>query len=118
MGLLSKAEFLEGARLPYEDVDFPNLGGSIRVRGLTAQERGVFDDSFEFDENDRATRESLLRSRLILVALSVVNGAGELMFGKENLSEVEKLPATVVDKLYMVARKLSSLDGEETEKNS
>lgn len=120
MPLLNRDAILAASDLVYKDVDVPEWGGTVRVRGLTGAERDQYEQSVMIQQGKR-TRMNLLNARAKLVALTVVDDAGKRLFSDQDIEVLGAKCATALERIFDVARELSGLsenDLEELEKNS
>jgi hypothetical protein len=120
MGLLSKAtaaEILAGQPVREEIVPVAEWGCEVRVRGLSAYDREIFEEIFG-DEEKESSRGTV---RAKLVAMTCIDEAGTLLFGEADLPKLQAQPASAIDALFQAARRLSGMDKdaqEKAEKNS
>ena len=106
--------------LESEEVDVPEWGGIVYVRGLTAAERDDFEASCLISPGKQQTL-NLKNMRAKLVVLSVVDEHGERIFSDADAEMLGGKCAAVVDRLFSIAQRLSGLsdtDVEELTKNS
>lgn len=118
--LLTKEQLLSlGAQ--EEIVPVPELGGAVRVRGMTGIER----DEWEAEQVDPvvagqwhklspAQRQAAIRNRMRnirarLVARCVVDEDGNRMFSPEDVEQLGRISGAVLNRLYEVAARLSGL---------
>lgn len=114
MARLTRKEILAADDLAYEDVEVPAWGGTVRVRTMTAGER----DQFEFSLQGAKNAAENFRARLL--AATIVDEAGSLMFSEADMAALSKKSAAVADKLVAVAMRLSAIsakDQKDLEKN-
>lgn len=122
MGILGRNEIvgIEGADLQREVVDVPEWGGSVIVRELTGAERDAWEMSLTVTD-DEAKDSKLLNLRARLVALSIIDEAGNRIFLAADADALGRRSARALDRLYQVAKRLSRLtraDVAAAEKNS
>lgn len=106
--LLTKDAILAAQDIPYEDVEVPEWGGVVRIRGLSAKDRDEL--GLTFDANDK---ESVLGLRGRLLQKVIVGDDGNLLFTPEQLDEIVGKAASVIDKLFNVAQRLSGFSKSE-----
>jgi hypothetical protein len=114
--MLSKAQILGSKDLPEQVVDTPEWGGQVIVKAMTGTQRDAFESSIIEDG-----KVSLDNIRAKLVVRSVVDDKGALLFDDNDVIDLGKKSAAVLDRIYAVAQKLSGItdaDIEELEKNS
>jgi hypothetical protein len=122
MALLSREDILKKQDRSYQDVSCPEWGGKVRIQSLTGAERDAFEESILGAKNKDGTREvSTQNLRAKLVALAAVDKDGKAMFSKDDVLVLGQKNAAALDRLFMVAQKLSGIskdDLEEAVKNS
>ncbi len=114
MGFLTKEQILKADDLKHEDIEVPEWGGTVRVRALTALEKDSFDKTtfMDAEEGENMNWEGM---RARLVSLTVVNDKGERLFTSEDVVELGKKSAIVMDKVFAVAQRLSGFSKKEVE---
>jgi len=96
-----------GAPVP---VDLPELGGRVYVREMTAAERDKFDEDLR---DDGGKLKDGYRAQL--VAATVCDADGKLLFRPEQAAELANRGAALVVKLARVAAKVNALTAEAVE---
>jgi hypothetical protein len=112
---LTKDQIL-AARPPLarEVVSVPKLGGDVIVSELSGFQRGLFESSLVRGKGKkRHVDTSDLRARLLRYAL--VDEDGKCLFGDEDIRELGRLGAAVLEPLYDKARELSGIDRDDDE---
>lgn len=112
---LTKLDILSVADVKTEEVDVPEWGGTITVRGMTGAARDVWEQMLIKDG-----KASIDNARAKLVAVSVVDEKGEFMFTESDIALLGKKSASALTRIVNVAQRLSRLsnaDIEETAKN-
>lgn len=118
--LLTRDQILGASDLRYEDVDVPEWGGMVRVRGLTGAERDRFEASIT-EQQGKRIKMNTANIRARLVAMAAVDEAGKPLFVERDVAALGSKCASALDRLFDAARRLSGLsdgDVEELEKNS
>jgi len=117
--LLNKEQILQIEDLPFEDVEIPEWDGMVRVRTMTGMERDAFEESIvDFKNKDHKTNFQNLRAKL--VAKTVIDENGNLLFMNEDVIKLGKKSAKALDRIFEVAQRLNGLgqkDIEELTKN-
>lgn len=109
--MLTKSALLEARdRLRTEPVEIPHLGDSLLIRELNA---GVRIRYVEEQTDKAGDVESLANAQLRLVQLSIVDEAGELVFGHEEIEALAELPGYVVEAVFHAATRLNGFSDEE-----
>lgn len=117
--LLTRDAILQAVDLPHEDVEVPEWGGVVRVRGLTGVERDKFETSIVIRKGNK-TDVNTENMRAKLVALCVVDEEGKRVFSGGDIKLLGQKSAVALDRVFSVAQGLSGLqpeDIEELEKN-
>ncbi len=119
--VLTREQILAASDLRIEEVDVPEWGGSVFVRNLNGRARDRFESSrYKIDAN--GTVEVIHENpRATLLALSLCNELGELLFSIADVQAIGEKNGAVLDRLFDVAQRLSGLrpkDLEEKLKNS
>ena len=94
-----------------EVVKIPGIGNVI-VRGMTAKERDQYETSCIIQKNGKRNF-NLIDARAKLVMLTVVDEKGDRLFNASDVSRLSGMPASVIDKLFTVAQKLSGISDED-----
>jgi len=113
--LLNRNDILNIRDLTPVEVEVPEWGGSVMVRGLTGSERDKFELSIT-EQKGKNTVVNLENVRVKLVALTVVDEDGNRIFTDSDITELSKKSATAIVKVFEVAQKLSGLAPEDVER--
>lgn len=108
---LTRDAILAAVDLVSVTVEVPEWGGSVYVRGLTGTER----DRFEVDVLSGTGKDRLNNARAKLVALGVVDEAGNRLFSEADIEALGKKNGKVLDRLFQAVRKESGLLDEDVE---
>lgn len=103
---------LAATTLPAETVDVPELGGVVTVRGLSAAERDAFERSM-WVQKGKHRELNLTNIRARLVALCVVDEAGQCLFTEADVPALGQVRADIMDRLFTMAQRLSGLRDED-----
>jgi hypothetical protein len=114
MPLLTREQILQADDLPFEDVEVPEWGGTVRVRTLSGQERDAFEASIT-EQRGRNIRIRPENIRARLVALSVVDEEGQQLFDESDIRRLGAKSAKALDRLFSVAQRLSGISNEDVE---
>jgi hypothetical protein len=115
--LLTKEQILKAHDIKTIDVDVPEWGGVIRLSQVMGCARDRWEESF-FDGKGNRVKENF-RARML--SMSIVDEDGNLMFSMDDINELGKKSAVVLDRLFAESRKLNAVtdeDIEELAKNS
>ena len=117
---LDRAAILAVPDIATEDVDVPEWGGVVRVRGLTASQRDAF-EAASLQGKGKNTSVNLHNLRARLVALCIVDEDGNQLFAERDVHVLGQKSAAAIDRIYDTATRLSGIgenDVEELTKNS
>jgi hypothetical protein len=115
MGLLTRDEILGRPDTQEEQIDVPEWGGEVRVRGLTGKERDAFEASL-VSTNGRPDDMNMENIRAKLVILSVVSSDGSHVFRwPADVELVGDRCAAALDRIFAVAQRLSGIRRRELE---
>ena len=112
--LLTRDGILQANDLPFEDVDVPEWGGTVRVRTLTGKERDSFEESIS-QVRGKKTELRLANIRAKLAARSIVDEDGNRLFSDDDISALGKKSAAALDRVFAAARRLSGFTDEDME---
>jgi hypothetical protein len=104
--MLTRDAILAAKDFDYKDVDVPEWGGSVRIRGLSAKERDGFEASL-------AKSQDLSNIRSRLVVLAVIDEDGERVFTDADAEKLGEKNAQVMCRLFDVVRNLSGMSDED-----
>jgi hypothetical protein len=118
--LLTRDAILGASDIKSEDVHVPEWGGTVRVKGLTAAERDVFETA-SVSGSGRNVSVNFVNIRARLVAMAIVDDSGARIFNQGDVKALGEKSASALDRVFDVARRLSGIgeqDVEELAKNS
>src|SRR4051812_49072710 len=108
MALLTRDAFMAAApALKSEVVNVAGLGGSVKVRELTAGARD------RFEEQHLKAKRANFRARL--VAWTVVDDDGVRLFDDNDLLSLASMPASTLDPIAEAATRVNALSTAEVE---
>jgi len=100
--MLDRKAILATQDLDIRQVDVPEWGGGVAIRGLTARERDLFEASIGASVN-------LDNLRARLVVLTLCDDEGVRLLKDSDASKLGEKNAQVVDRLFEVARQMSGM---------
>jgi len=109
--ILSKQDILTANDIETKEVDVPEWGGTVFVRGLTGHERDKFESSI-VTRIGKETKVEMENIRAKLVSLCVVDEEGKKLFNETDVGMLTKKSGAALDRVFSVAQKLSGI-GEE-----
>ncbi len=114
MTLLTRDQILTVDDSSSEDVEVPEWGGTVRVKGMTGTERDKFEAaSLKGKGKNRDVNLANLRARL--VAASVVDEEGQLLFKPYDVEALGRKSAAALGRVYDVAQRLAGLSDEDVD---
>ena len=108
MRFLSKEQILERRPLPFEDVEIPEWGGTVRVRGLSAADGDKFLASLMRMNGQKVERDTSYYCAKLL-ALCLVNEKGDQLLSEGDVLILAQQSYIPVARLTDVAQRLSGL---------
>lgn len=114
MQYLTRDQILEAEDLLSEDVEVPEWGGVVKVRGLTGAERDRFEGSIVKMRGNKAD-VNMRNLRAKLVALSAVNGDGKRLFKTPDVDALGQKSAVALQRVFDVAQRLSGISDQDVE---
>jgi hypothetical protein len=120
MSFLSRDQILNAVDIVTEEVDVPEWGGKVLVRGLSGTERDQLEATLVQMKGKNSTA-NLKNLRAKLVVLAVVDETGKRLFGEDDVTALGKKSAAALDRVYTKAALLSGIseaDQDELTKNS
>jgi len=117
---LTRAQIMSVEDLPYEGLDVPEWAGSVRVRGLTGTERGIWEKTISSMDTsaDGAKVDvtfDLSEMRVALCTLCMVDDQGARLFENHEVALLGQKSAAAIQRVYDVAARLSGIAKEAVE---
>ena len=106
--LLGKDAFLNAPPLKHEIVEIPEMGGSVMVWEMSADEKDDYEDSCIAQRGkDRVFSLRGVRAKLCARALKDENGVR--LFKDDQIGQLGKVGSAILDRIFPVASRLSAL---------
>lgn len=121
MSLLAKEDILAVSDLKTQDVEVPEWGGTVRVRMMSGTDRDAFESSMVTIDAEGKRKPDLKDMKAKLVALTLVDEAGNLMFGAAEVGHLAAKSAAALERVFTVAARLNGIGAaaeDEAVKNS
>lgn len=110
---LSRDDILKADDTGSEEVNVPEWGGTVLVRGMTGKER----DQFEMSVLERGHGGRMVPNpanmRAKVIARCVVDGDGNRLFSEQDIQALGDKNAGALDRVFTVASRLSGLGQDE-----
>lgn len=103
--MLDKAAILAAQDFKTKEVDVPEWGGSLHLRGLSSKERDRM-------EAEVAQTQDLQNFRARLVVMSIVDGDGKRLFTDKDATALGEKSSVVINRLFDEVRDLSGMSDE------
>lgn len=117
---LTRNDILSATDCKTQIVEVPEWGGEVEVKAMSGQERDEWESAmFSLDGKDIKINKDNIRAKL--VAKTVVDENGKLMFSDADIAALGQKSSAALDRVYQVSQKLSALtpqDIDELAKNS
>jgi len=114
MQFLSKDAILAADDLQVEDVQVPEWGGWVRVRGLSGVERDAFEQEMA-KRKGKDVQMNLRNIRARLAQLTVVDEGGKRLFTHQDIEALGNKSARALERVFSQAMKLSGLSETDVE---
>ena len=115
MALLTRDDIANVDDRQYDEVEVPEWGGSVRVRGMSGTERDAYEASIlEQRGNDR--KVNLANARAKLVVRCLVDEAGQLLFNADDVRLLGRKSAKALERVFDKARELSGMSEDDVAK--
>jgi hypothetical protein len=111
MTILGRDAILGASDIEMREVDVPEWGGSVMVKGLSGTERDEYEASCT-QIRGKQTVPSLANVRAKLLARAIVDQDGARLFSPQDVAALGKKNGAVLDRLFDVAAELSGLTDE------
>lgn len=108
MALLSRDDILNANDAVTEDIEVPEWGGTVRVRGLSGAERDRFEESL-YTGKGKTKRMTIQNVRARLVSWTVVDEKGRRIFNRGDVEALGKKSAAALDRVFEVASRLAGI---------
>lgn len=111
MQFLTKQQIIEAQDRRYAEVDVPEWGGKVRLTSLTADQQMKHEQMVKKGD----TKVNPLTSML---AASIVDEKGELIFNEKDMAELGKKSPKVLVRLLAAMKELNKNDEDDKKGNS
>lgn len=111
-GYLKRDAILAASDLQFEDVPVPEWNGKVRVRGMTGEERDLWEAALLEGRTDDK-KQNARNVRATLVSLTVVDETGARVFSEADVVALGKKSVKALQRIYNVAQRLSRITEED-----
>jgi hypothetical protein len=109
---LTKDQILESNDLKNIEVEVPEWGGSVLVRTMTGADRAAFEESMVDVQPDGTRKANVSNLRLKLVALTVVDDAGNRMFGIDDIERLGLKSSAAIERVFEAAQRINGMSAD------
>ena len=106
---LTKDQILEAHDLITESVTVPEWGGDVLVRTMTGADRDAFESSMITTLADGTRKPNMANLRAKLVALTVVDQTGNLVFGITDVDRLALKSAAALERVFAASQRINGL---------
>jgi hypothetical protein len=106
---LTKEQILEASDLQNLQVEVPEWGGSVFVRSMTGADRDAFEASMVTVNADGSRMPDMRNLRAKLVALTLVDAAGNRLFDVSDIPRLSLKSAAALERVFEAAQRLNGL---------
>jgi hypothetical protein len=108
---LSRDAILAASDIQTKEVDVPEWGGSVFIKGMTGAER----DNFEAANQDGSGGQKLTNLRARFLVRCIVNENGTKIFSDQDAAALGKKSSAAINRLWEAASELNGTGAEEQE---
>jgi hypothetical protein len=114
MPYLNREDILKAEDLPTRDVDVPEWGGTVLVRGLSGMDRDLYQASMMTRAPNGDMIPDLGNMTAKLVSRSVVDEEGNLLFNEFDVARLGQKSAVALARVNEAAAELSGITPEKS----
>lgn len=111
---LDRSAILTSPDVQTEELNVPEWGGWLRVRGLTGKQRDEYETSITIGKG-KNQEINTRNARAKLVVMCLVDEAGQPLFSRQDVVALGEKSAAALQRVFDVARRLSGLSEEDME---
>lgn len=105
---LGREDILATDDRQYNDIEVPEWGGTVRVRGMSGTQRDEYEASI-IEQRGSDRKVNLRNARAKLVARCIVDGDGRTIFTSDDVSALGRKSAVALERVFDEARRLSGM---------
>lgn len=121
MGLLKrlgKEQILNAADIKPEEVNVPEWGGTVLVRGMSGTERDDWEKSRIIEKGKGRNKErdyNLNNFKASFIVRCIVDDGGKRLFSDDDIIPLGRKSALAIERVFKVASRLSGMTDEDIE---
>ncbi len=105
---LNKKAILEANDIPIQELQVPEWGGSVFVKGMTGFERDRFESSI-VEMRGKKQNVNMENIRAKLACYTICDEDGKRLFNDTDISTLAKKSASALQRVFELAQKLSGI---------
>jgi hypothetical protein len=106
---LSRDDILKAEDNAPEELEIPEWGGSVLVRGMSGRERDAFEVSMRDQRSGQQIPGAMNNIRAKLVARCIVDDDGDRVFTDSDIAALGEKSGAAIDRIFDVASRLSGM---------
>jgi len=114
MKYLNRDDILAVQDIKIEEVEVPEWGGSVYVKGMTGTERDQFESSI-VQQRGKSHNVNMVNIRAKLSSQAICDRAGKRLFSDADVKALGAKSATALQRVFDVAQRLSGITSEDVE---
>jgi hypothetical protein len=107
---LTRDQILEVSDLKTAVVEVPEWGGTVTVRTMTGADRDAFEQTLVVTDAKGVQTRDVSNLRVKLVAMTMVDDAGNLLFSEADIAPLAKKSAVALERIFKAANILNGTD--------
>lgn len=112
---LTRDAILAAEDITTEDVDVPEWGGFVTVKGLTGRERDQWEAGMWRNAGTKKAKMTLDDTRASLVQKTIVDEHGHLLFSLADIERLTQKSSAPLQRIFLVAQRLSGISDDDIE---
>ena len=113
MSLLTKDAILAALDLPSEEVEVPEWGGTVRVQGMSGEQRDAFEASIQKKTADGGSEIDPTDFRAKFAARVMVDENGARLFNNNEVKQLSKKSAKALQRVFVAGQRLSGMSDDD-----
>ena len=114
MAILGRDQILNADDRRTRVVSVPEWGGDVMIRSLSGKERDEFEASLQVTRGNK-TKQNVANFRARLLALCIVNEAGERLFVPADIPRLGDKSVAALQRVFNACNELNGLSDEDVE---
>lgn len=115
MALLNREQIQAAQDIQTDTVNVPEWGGDVRVRGMSAKQRGLITKRTTTVDKDGKINSDFNQMQLLTVLVGCVDENGNRIFSEADTDWLREKSAKALFRVFKAIAELSGMDGEAEE---